>query len=197
MKTKLLLFTLFISLTVFSQNEKYQKIEQSLDQMSQLTPGSFTVFAGMDLNFAQTRFSGYLQDSYMNLSDDIDGFVWADNKITQRFVPRASDGSEYLKVTYYVKDTTGVPTKYPTSDGISQIITKVDIEGSANLVAKLFINYWPYALKLGGYEKGEIAHYQALGDYVSLSGLTTQIYKLTISKKGNLHVDYYSMYKIR
>ena len=84
-----------------------------------------------------------------------------------------------------------------TDDGMCNIITKCEITGSADLIINLFLSYWPQKIKLGGYNQGEIAHFQLMGDRVAIFGISApNIYKIIISE-DNVHFDYYSTFNIK
>ena len=195
MKVRILLFSLFLYLVGYSQPDSYSTIKMHLDGISDLSPGRFTYFRGIDYNFANFRFQMYLQDDYMHLAPALkSSYVEGDNMITQRYTPKVSNGKEYLKVIYYTKkDKTKVPW-LPADDGCT-LITNVEMIGTANIVIRLFLNYWPQKINLGGYKQGEIASFQIMGDYVSLIGISPQVYKIMISH-GNIEADYYKTFKI-
>lgn len=183
---------------VEKQTEPYQIIKRHLDGISEVGYGTFTYFRGLDYNFASTRFQTYLQDNYMQLTPD-PRFKAKEkpNQYCLRFVPRVSTEDEFLKVIFNFEKRKGYVSYYPIyKDGSSDIITSVEMIGTVDIMIKLFINYWPSRIKLGGYKIGEIAHYQIMGDYVSLVGVSTKICKIMITH-GNIEADYYSTFKIK
>jgi len=195
MKLKLLFLSFLFVLSSYSQRDSYSTMKSHLDGISDLIPGRFTYFRGIDYNFANWRFQSYLQDDYMHLTFALkNSYVEGENIITQRFTPKVSNGKEYLKVIYYTKnDKTKVPW-LPSENGCV-LIRSVEMIGTTNIVIRIFLNYWPQKINLGGYKQGEIASFQIMGDYVSLIGISPQVYKILISH-GNIEADYYKTFKI-
>lgn len=143
----------------------------------------FTVFYGIDLDFAMPRLSMFLQGDLMKLTP-VD-FKAVQSGVMEKYEPRISTGKEYLNVRYYIK-----------KEGKYSNITRCEIIGTADLVVRLYIHFWPQKLKLGGYKQGEIAHYEYLGDRVSLYGISPNIYKIIITS-GNVKIDYYKNFHIK
>lgn len=183
---------------VEKQSDPYQIIKRHLDGISEVGYGTFTYFRGLDYNFASTRFQVYLQDEYMNLTPDPRfKSKGKPNQYCLRFVPHVSTEDEFLKVIFNFEKRKGYVSYYPIyKDGSSDIITSVEMIGTIDIMIKLFINYWPSRIKLGGYKIGEIAHYQIMGDYVSLVGVSTKICKILITH-GNIEANYYTTFKIK
>lgn len=173
----------------------YERLELHLNGIGNL-PHHFTYFRGLDLNFANNRFSRFLQDDVMHLSPTNDSKWEKGKSFVQKYIPRVSTDNEYIIVKYDLMTSHSIPPYYPTDDGSCEVITKVEIKGTADLIIKLFIHYWPSQIKLGGYKQGEIAHYQIMGDYIVLTGTEKyNICKIVITK-GNIESDYYKTFKI-
>lgn len=155
---------------------------------------SLTIFYGIDLNFANGRLEHYLQNKMSLSSQDFDV---NNDTFTIKYAPRVSDGKEFLNVAYTTRKDNGKVPYLPTDDGTTNIITSCTITGTADLVLELFLGYWPQKIKLGGYKQGEIAHFEFMGDRVSLYGVSPPAtYKIEIDK-GNITADYYSTFKIK
>lgn len=143
----------------------------------------FTVFYGIDLDFAMPRLSLFLQGDLMKLTP-VD-FKAVQSGVMERYEPRISTEKEYLNVRYYIK-----------KEGRHNNITRCEIVGTADLAVRLYIHFWPQKLKIGGYKEGEIAHYEYLGDRVSLYGISPNLYKIIITS-GNMKIDYYKNFHIK
>ena len=172
------------------KDDPYVLLKGSLDGIKNRV---LTVFCGIDVNFANGRLSWYLQDKLSLSSKDV---KYLDNKFIEKYVPRVSTENEFLKVTYFLKDTDKKPY-YKTDNGKCSVITKCEITGTADLILNLFLDYWPQKISLGGYKQGEIAHFQFMGDRVSLYGVSPpNIYKILITA-DNISMDYYETFKIK
>lgn len=143
----------------------------------------FTIFYGIDVNFAMSKLSMFLQDDLMGLTP-VD-FKVVQSGLLEKFVPGISMEEEYLNVRYYLKE-----------EGKYDNITRCEITGTADLVVRLYVSFWPQKIKLGGYKQGEIAHYEYLGDRVSLYGISQNLYKIEITS-GNMKIDYYKSFHIK
>ena len=179
----------------FTEKNPYRNFEINLDIMSKnLQSGYFTIFRGVDVNFTDARFSRYLQEIGLTIDDK--SVVFRPTKISVKYRPKVSStGNEYVIVNYTIKkDTEKVP--YITGAPCN-IIQKVEITGTADIIIRIFIHYWDFKMTIGGYKRGEIASYQTLGDYVVLSGTDKPgICKITISK-GSIDADYYTTFNIK
>lgn len=151
-----------------------------------------TVFCGVDINFANWRLSSYVQEHLHVTSID---YKTSATNVIEKYVPKISTENEYLKVNYFVTKKNQKPA-YATEDGKCNTITKCEITGTADLVLDLFLSYWPQRITFGGYKQGEIAHFQFMGDRVSLYGISApRTYKIVISE-DNVHFDYYKTFSI-
>ncbi len=181
----------------------YRTLEINLDIMSKnLQQHRFTVFRGLDLNFADSRFSRYLQDRGLTIDDK--SMVVTPTMVSIKYVPKVFGGSasgweDYITVKYTVKDDSD-PHKVPyikMEKAHCLVIQKVEIMGTADIVIPVFVQYWDFKMTIGGYKRGEMASYQALGDHVVLSGTNKPgICKITIDK-GSIEADYYSTFNIK
>jgi hypothetical protein len=171
-------------------NNPYLNFEQNLAIKSE--NNFFTIFIGIDQSFANNKFANYLQDDLQLASVD---FKVLKSKTTEKYIPKSSQGGEYLFVNYFTKKTEDKPY-YKTDDGKSNIITKLEVEGTNDLIIRLFLNYWPQQIKIGGYRIGEIAHFEFWGDKISLFGIGQNKCKIIV-EQGNLHVNYYETFKIK
>ena len=127
--------------------------------------------------------SMFLQGDLMKLTP-VD-FKAVQSGVMEKYEPRISTEKEYLNVRYYIK-----------KEGKHNNITRCEIVGTADLAVRLYIHFWPQKLKLGGYKQGEIAHYEYLGDRVSLYGISPNMYKIIITS-GNVKIDYYKNFHIK
>ncbi|MDR1226898.1 MAG: hypothetical protein LBK47_08395 [Prevotellaceae bacterium] len=190
-----LLFLLFTTLAM-AQNSSFDGLKNHLDGISGLRPGYFTVFVGLDINFADGRLQSYLQQ-YKNLAIDDASVVFTKEKISMRYIPRVNSGRDrYIVVTSYLENSKTAPYYYKTEDGTSNIIKRVEITGSCDLIIDFFVSYWNRKIEIGGYQKREIASYQCLGDYVVLSGTDKpNVCKIGITK-GNIDFNYNTTFNL-
>jgi len=152
-----------------------------------------TVFCGVDINFANWRLSSYMQEKLRVTSVD---YKTTSTNIIEKYVPKISTENEYIKVNYFVVKKKQKPA-YPNVDGLCNTITKCEITGTADLILDLFLSYWPQRITFGGYKQGEIAHFQFMGDRVSLYGVSPpRTYKILITE-DNVHFDYYKTFDIK
>ena len=201
MKKTLLITILIIPFCSFAQLDKtkkenpYNAFGINLDIMAKnLFPNLFTVFYGVDVNFADSRLSRYLQGSGLTIEDK--SVVFTPTKIAMKYIARVSStGKEYLTVNYVIKED---KTKVPYIEGAPcYIIERVEITGDADIVIRIFVQYWDFKMTIGGYKRGELASYQVMGDYVILFGTNKpNVCKITIGK-GNIEADYYTTFKIQ
>lgn len=187
----------FLYIASFGQlNESFKSFEINLDIMSNRNqPGLLTAFIGLDMNFSSGRLFSYLQSDFVNMTPVDQSWKVADGKMTLKFVPRVSSSGDYIIVNFYFKDTPNVPSVFKTDNGLTSVVNKVEITGTTDKVVNLFLYYWPSKINIGGYKIGEIANYQFLGDYITLSGIDQNKAKIVI-QKGNIDFDYYTTYNI-
>lgn len=188
MKNLLFIITLFLSITVIAQNESYQKLQTSLKAFS--NNPNITVFIGTDYNFSATSFSSYLQTE-LNLSSK--EFKYGKKLITETFVPKASKDNQFIKINYYVSSRTDI-IGYADVPTVS-VVNSVKISGSAKLMAKLFLNYWPntHAIKKTGNQN--MATKELLSDFITMQLLPNNLAEIIV-KKGISVVDYQIAYGI-
>lgn len=169
-------------------NEGYQKLRLSLFGTSKNR--NFTVFRGIDHNYAGTTFSTFLQlDMRLSFYD----FKEVKNKYIEKYVPKVSSNeNEYLTVTYFITPKLDVYGAY--GEGAA-VITKVEMVGTPTLLSNIFLKYWPKKIHIDSSKKGIIAYQQVLGDYVVIENMQSGLFKITISK-GNMDVDYESTFGI-
>jgi len=192
-RIRLFFLLLAVSLTALAQHNPYALFEQAMDGHSHVGYGRFTIFCGIDLNVANPRLSGFIEN--MGLANDDSGFKWDASGMQLKFVPRASSNNDYILIRYKTTERENFPSRYKSEDGLTSVIDMVIIEGSPDIIVRVFVKYWPIDFKIGGYKKGEIAHYVFMGDHISLVGVSPQKYQIKITP-GNLKVDYISSYKI-
>lgn len=197
MRTKILLIALLLaSLVSTAQNPAYNRLDASLDGVSHLEPGRFTYFLGLDVNYANGRFETFLQDDFMSCSVIDNSLDWGEDHMAMRYQRQVGYGTEYIDLKYFLEPRPNTPQIWYDGNDTSMVISKVVMTGTPDLIVQLFTYYWPHKLKLGGYQKGEIAHYQALGDYVSIRGVNPELYRIVI-EPGNLSIDYYKEFNIQ
>ena len=78
----------------------YKLLELNLSSISR--NNLFTTFVGLDVNFADMRFSMYLQDD-MKLTPTKNSNT--PTLITETYIPHVSTGKQHLTVSYKVKKT--------------------------------------------------------------------------------------------
>ena len=196
MKSKLLTVFFLLSFCCFGQKDPYQGLIRFLDNVNPtLPPGEFTCFVGLEFEFVSMRFQLFVQDDYMHLTPaPKNDCIVRENTVIFNFVPRISTGKEYLKAIFTLKTDHG-KIAYLESYSPVKVVEKVEIIGSADIVFRFFCHYWNQDITLGGYKPGELAHYQFMGDYISLFAITPQTYKIVI-EHGNITMDYYKTFHI-
>jgi hypothetical protein len=175
-----------------SNSEKdnpYDLLQRSLYAFSKENR-SLAVFRKMDFNYSGPQLSGYLQFE-MGLASK--SFKIGKTDVVETFAPKVSHSNEYLTVKYLVTKRADIVGIYDSDEVM--VIDSVEISGTPNLIARLFLNYWPQSVKLGGYKQGDIAFKELLGDYITIVGVTPKLYKIKISK-GNMDVNYETTYGI-
>jgi hypothetical protein len=176
------------------KSNPYGKLENNLNGISyDYGLRSFTTFRGLDINFCSMRFDGYLQSdfglAYKNSSQ-------TPTSRTTRFVPKVSNGNEYILVKYNFQNQKNILGYIQTEDSTYDIVTSVEITGTKNLIIDLFLNFWqPLKTKIGGYKIGEIASKEFYSDRVLLIGLSSSAAKISI-QKGNMSMNYYKTFGI-
>jgi hypothetical protein len=153
----------------------------------------YTYFIGLDCEFCYYRINRYLQDDRVGLS--VKDAKFLKNKTVHSYVKRVSTADEYLNVIFYHRDDAG-KTPYSEEHKRSQIIYKVIIEGTADIVSDIFANYFPCKTKMGGKYAGDIAHHTIMGEYIALSKLSSAVWRITI-QKGDASPDHYKNFNIR
>jgi hypothetical protein len=196
------LFTIVLCIfayTCFSQTpEGYKTLGRSLDAIGKTQPNQFTIFVGIDRDFAYSRFNRFLQSPRMNMTPDENSIRHQKGQFwEERYVRRVSStGREFLTVRYELETSKTKPPYWQTHDGTSEIITKVKITGTADQIVHLFEWFWlGRNLRIEGNDR-EIASYQVKGDRVVLKREPQAgIFSITI-EKGNIDFDYYSTFNI-
>lgn len=185
MKTKLFLLALLISVCgTYAQENGYTKLERNLDGVGGLQTGWFTVFTNLDLNFADARFSRYLQNGKPGMTVDEASVKITPTSFSIKYIPRVASKTEWLNVHYTLNRTKGRESMYKSDDGTTAIITKVEITGTPELILKLFIHYWQYKMNVEDNKEGELANYTVMGDRVSLVRININSSKITITPKA-------------
>lgn len=160
----------------------YQLLERQLDALSSVP--DFTVFRKLDYNFVVSRFGLYLQlTKGMAYKDQ----QRKDNTIIDTNVPGISiKKEEYLRVIYTVEEHPDWVGAF--GEGVTEI-KEVEIIGDPDLVIQLFVSYWRTKI----YEEipinGYITSKEVMSDYVVLSAVAPNEYKITITK-GNMEMNY-------
>lgn len=190
MKKLLLLIVLaFLPFFGVGQTEGYKNLQNSLRAFSDNR--NFTVFRGMDYNWAGPNIDSYIQ---MELGYGSKDFKMTEQEIIHTYIPKASKNSEILKLTYKTDYRTDINGAYD-ADGIS-IIKSVEIIGPASTIVQMFTEYWPIKTTLGDLTGGDaFAYKEVLGDYITLRKVNNAIMKINISR-GNMDVDYTTTYGI-
>ncbi len=178
-----------VSTPMLEKDNPYDLLERSLYAFSK-TNRDLAVFRKTDYNYCSPRLSSYLQ-SNMGLSSK--DFKISKTEVTEKFIPKVSNGNEYLTVKYFVTTRNDIAGIY-SSDEV-MIVDSLEITGTANIVIKLFLNYWSQGVKIGGYKQGDIAFKEILADYITISGINPNLYKIKITK-GNMDIDYETTYGI-
>ncbi len=205
MNPKILLLLFFISLSIFTSAQSdnglyadttrpYEKLENNLDGISyNCRIRSFTTFRGLDMNFSQMRFSGYLQSEYgLAYKSSSNG----KNVLTLKFVPKVSTGNEYVITKYFFTNRKDILGCYRTENNTYDIIDNVEIIGTKNLIVDIFLKFWcPIKTVVRGYKIGEVAFKEFYSDRIVLMGISASTAKIVI-KKGNMTIDYYSAFGI-
>lgn len=160
----------------------YDRLERQLNALSAVP--DFTVFRKLDYNFVVSRFGLYLQLTK--------GMAYKDQKrkgntIVDTYVPGISiKKDEYLRVIYTVEEHPDWMGAFGA--GVTEI-KEVEIVGDPDLVRQLFVSYW----KTNMYEEipanGYITSKEVMSDYVVLSAVAPNQYKITITK-GNMEMNY-------
>ncbi|RTY71591.1 hypothetical protein [Flavobacterium sp. LB2P53] len=175
---------------VSSEKENpYDVLQRSLYAFSK-TNRNLALFRKMDFNYSGPQLSSYLQ-SDMGMASK--SFKIGATDVTETFIPKVSNGNEYLTVKYLVTKRTDIIGAYDADEVM--IINSVEITGTPHLIVELFLNYWPRTVKIGGYKQGDIAFKELLGDYITISGVTPRLYKIKIGK-GNMNPNYETTYGI-
>lgn len=181
---KKILFALFFvfSFSVHAQSG-YDKLSRNLDGVGDMTAGWFTVFCNLDVNFADARFSRFLQNSKFKMTIDDTSVKFSPTSFSMKYVPRVSSKKEYIIVNYQLERTSKYKGVYESEDGKVTLIKKVEITGTPEMVLNLFISYWRYNLNVEDNKKGELANYNVMGDRISLQSLNSQSSKIIITPK--------------
>lgn len=167
----------------------YDLLQRSLYAFSK-TNRNLALFRNMDFNYSGPQLSGYLQTDMGMASKS---FKISATDVIETFIPKVSNGNEYLTVKYLVTKRKDIIGMYESDEVM--IINSVEITGTPHLIAELFLNYWPRTVKIGGYKQGDIAFKELLGDYITIIGVTPKLYKIKITK-GNMDVNYETTYGI-
>ncbi|MFV0397350.1 MAG: hypothetical protein ACK5JU_04960 [Bacteroidales bacterium] len=161
----------------------YGRLSLNLDGISN-SYGRFTVFCNLDVEFANSRFSRFLQDDRLALTTDDSHRVSTETELSIKFIPRVSTKTEYIIVKYQLERTSKYKGFYNTSlDGKVKLIKKVEITGTPELILNLFLSYWNYRLNAEDNKIGELANYNVMGDRISLTRLSVKTSKITITPK--------------
>lgn len=185
MKTKLFLLAfLVLAFSSYAEESGYKKLERNLDGVGGLQAGWFTVFTNLDLNFADARFSRYLQNSKFGMTVDDTSVTITPTSFSMKYIPRVTSKTEWLNIHYTLNLTKEREGVYKSGDGQTAIITKVEISGTPELILNLFICYWQYNMNVEDNKEGELANYTVMGDRVSLVRLNRDFSKITITPKA-------------
>lgn len=183
MKTRLLLVFLTFSCFFYAKEGGYNKLERNLDGVGGLQVGWFTVFTNLDLNFADARFSRYLQNSNLQMTVDETSVKVTPTSFSMRYIPRVTSKSEWMEVHYTFNRTKGREGVYSSGDGTTAIITTVVISGTPETILRLFVHYWQYKMNVEDRKEGELANYTVMGDRVSLVRLNGDLAEIRITEK--------------
>lgn len=183
MKKILLVLFLISSFSVYGQDNGYDKLNQNLDGVGSMTVGWFTVFCDLDVNFADARFSRFLQNSKFGMTIDDASVKISPTSFSMKYVPRVSSKTEYIIVNYQLERTSKYKGVYESEDGKVALIKKMEITGTPELILNLFISYWRYNMNVEDNKTGEIANYSVMGDRISLNRISAKSSKITITPK--------------
>lgn len=181
-KTLFLLFLVF-SFSVYGQESGYDKLDRNLDGVGDMRAGWFTVFCNLDMNYADARFSRFLQNSKFGMTIDDTSVKFSPTSFSMKYVPRVSSKTEYIIVNYQLERTSKYKGVYESEDGKVALIKKVEITGTPELILNLFISYWRYKMNVEDNKTGEIANYNVMGDWISLNCINAKSSKITITPK--------------
>jgi len=200
MKKLLAIVLCIFAYSCFAQTpEGYRRLGLNLDAVGELRQHRFTTFIGLDVNFAHTRFERFLQDPAFGMTADRGSVQFEHGRsMSIRFWERVSSRSRpsYITIRYELENSTTKPPYIPTEDGSTNIITRVQITGSANSILSLFQRYWNQTVHIEGNPRGEIASYQVLGDRVVLMGGSDPNVLSIVIERGNIDFDYYATFNI-
>jgi hypothetical protein len=174
----------------------YDGFKIHLDGMSPyFLRGSVTPFIGVDYGFASTRFAIYII-SNTDYTIDEECSYETESKIIHCFVPKIQMGNtnEQLKITYTV-----VPDKTKIayiSENTCRILTNVSIEGNADIVLHIFMQYWQTKVH-SSKNIGVMATWQFMGDFISLKRINKGVLRIDIIKNPNIQMNYYQMFDIK
>lgn len=183
MKTKLLVLAFILSVLSL-QASGYDKLERNLDGVGGMQVGWFTVFTNLDVNFADARFSRFLQNSKFAMTVDNKSVKLSPTYFSMKYVPRVSSKTEWINVYYKLNRTKDREGLYQSDDGKTAIITEVEISGTPELILKLFLYYWQYKMNVEDNKPGELAQYSVMGDRVSLSHVNSELAVITITQEA-------------
>jgi hypothetical protein len=146
------------SLTAFSKNQ------------------NFTVFRNIDYNFAYSRLTFFMQQD-LSLSEKKPTF--SETKIIHRYIPKVSNGNEFINVEFIGKKHKGLIGYYPFLDELF-IIDKVNIRGTSNLIIEFFLKYWETQIKLSEIKNktGIVATKSILSDYINLKVVNSNLLEI-------------------
>lgn len=160
----------------------YDLLERQLDVLSSVP--DFTVFRKLDYNFVVSRFGVYLQLTK--------GMAYKDQKrkgntLIDTYVPGISiKKDEYLRVIYTIEEHPDWMGAF--GEGVTEI-KEVEIVGDPDLVVQLFVSYWKTKIYDVIPASGYIISKEVMSDYVVLSAVAPNQYKITITK-GNMEMNY-------
>lgn len=194
-------------------NDKYRQLKLNLDKNEETVSAKkfyrdfafhlnttapyenkfITPFIGVDMIFAIERFVSYVirntDYTIVSVDDSVNG------KLTYNFEESISinERKNYFDVICSYKEDKNIPP-YSSEMDVALILTKVEMEGTPDAILKIFINYWQSTMKLGAFNKGELANYMLMGDYISLIALSKSLYRIDIKKNPSIEMDYYELF---
>lgn len=174
-----------------SNENPYDIFSRSLTAFSKNR--NFTVFRNIDYNFAYSRLTSFMQES-MSLSEQKPTFV--ETKMVHRYIPKVSNGNEYINVEFIGKKHKDLIGYYPFIEEVF-VIDKVKIIGTPDLIVDLFLKYWETKITLASIKNktGIVATKNIMSDYINLKVINNNLLEIEITN-GNMNVNYETTYGI-
>jgi hypothetical protein len=188
--------------SIRSEEKPYDRFIFAMDMLGKkngVKYGNFTIFTNMDEELVRTRFSLYLQSIGFTYGSDSKQ-INSPGLIQEYYIRKIAidkETDDYIQIKYYYTEQRNYPSYYTTTlniDAPCWLVDKVSIEGTANTIINLYVNYWAQSRKtIGSNKAGEIASHIFMGDNLSLQYISNNRYRIEITSKN---MNYYNSYKI-